>query len=77
MSLVDAGPEVFPLEHLLEGHPAVEAHDLGEIHFAKPISIVEDFGGVAIEDAEGLIGVGFGVGEDVFAGEGRPGGGAA
>ncbi len=73
----DAIAEVFALEHLLEGDAAVEADHFGEGHLAKPGAVVDDFGAVAVEDFEDLIGVSAGVVEDLRVGEGGAGGGAA
>ena len=51
--------------------------DLLVAHLAEPVAVVDDLGLVAVEDLEGLVGVGLGVGEHLVAGERRAGGGAA
>lgn len=77
LGFFDAVAEIFALEHLLEGDARIEAEDVLVGHFAEPFAVIADFGFFAIEDFESLFGVGFGVFEDFFAGEGRAGGGAS
>ncbi len=65
--------EILALQHLLHGDAGVELDDLGEGHLVEPLAVEDNLGAGPVEDAEGLIGVGLRVREDLVAGEGRAG----
>ncbi len=74
---LDTVAEILSLQHLLQSDAGVELEDLLVGHFPEPVAVVDDLGLGFVEDFEGLIGVGCGVGQDLLTGEGRAGGGAA
>ncbi len=57
------------LEHLGDREFGGEADDVLEGELAEPLGVEADFGFVAVEDAEDLVGVGLRVGIDLLAGE--------
>ncbi len=57
------------MEHLLEGHAAVEADDVDKGHFREPVTVEDDLGFLAVEDFEGLFAEGFRISEHFFAAE--------
>ena len=65
--LVDARAEILALQHLLQGHEAVEANHLLEAHFLEPFAVVDDPGPRRIEHLERLFAVCFGIGQDLLA----------
>jgi hypothetical protein len=74
---VDAISEVLAMEHLLEGHAAVETDDVNERHFGEPVPVEDDLGFFAVENFEGLFPEGFCISEHFFAAELGPGFGAS
>jgi hypothetical protein len=66
---VDTISEVFAMEHLLEGHAAVETDDVNEGHFGEPVAVEDDLGFLAVEDFEGLFAEGLCISEHFFATE--------
>ena len=58
-SLVDPLAKILTLKHLLEGHTAVEPHDILEAHCLKPFAVEANGGLLRIEDLECLLLVSF------------------
>ncbi len=76
IAAIDAVSEILAMEHLLEGHATVEADDIDEGHFGKPVAVEDDLGFFTVENFEGLFTERFGVAEHLFAAELRAGFGA-
>ena len=56
--------KVFPLEHLLQGDPAVEPKDIFKTHRAEPVPIADNFSTNGIENFECLDPITFGIGQN-------------
>jgi len=76
-ALLVAFGEVVALQHPGNVDLAVQAEKVGAGQLAQPFSVAADFGPFLIDDAENLVGVGFGVLFDDLGFEGRPGLGSA
>ena len=74
---LEAFAEILALQHLLQGDATVETNDFLVAHLAKPIAVENNLGAAGIENLEGLLAIGLGVGLDFFVGQVRPGGGTA
>ena len=57
--LIDARLEVFALQHLLQGHPAVEANDVFKRHGAKPVAVTHRLRARWIKNFECLLAIGY------------------
>ena len=62
--IVNARPEIFALQHLLQRHATVETNDIFERHRPKPVTVANSLRPSRIEDFECLLTVGGGIGHD-------------
>ena len=69
--------EIFPLQHLLQGDPAVQANDIGEGHFFEPLAIEDNLGLRPVQHLESLLLVGLGIGHHFIVRQLRTRGGTA
>src|SRR6266550_6356739 len=56
--------KIFPLEHLLQRDPAIEANDIFETHCPEPVAITDNLGAHWIENFERLFSISFGISQD-------------
>ncbi len=64
--LVDASPEIFALQHLLQRHPAVQSNDVFKRHRPEPIAIANRFGARRIENLERLLPIAYSIRHHFF-----------
>ena len=69
--MVDAGAEIFALEHLLQRDATVQSNHIFVIHFAEPLAVEDGFSARRIEYFKRLLAIGLGIGYHMFAREVR------